>query len=210
WNPACRLSFFHYDSATARPSAVWADEELVAFSSEESIELLPIYRSKPLVTWAEGRWSTSVSDGVPLVGVTMRASVEYAHWLSTHRYGGEFRFRLPSEVEWERAARGADRRAFVWGDYPAWSFCRSKKGRIGDRLAVRGHAAFDESVFGVRDMAGSLSEFTSSVYFGRLSIVRGGSWETLDDRDFRIASRNRRYPYRNYTDMTVRLVAERK
>ena len=68
---------------------------------------------------------------------------------------------------------------FVWGDYPLWAHCMSMKGRTRSGLAPIGMRAADESVFGVRDLAGSLSEPTTTAIYDKLYVLRGGSRETL-------------------------------
>ena len=72
------------------------------------------------------------------------------------------------------------------------------------------HASLDESVYGVRDLAGSASEHVAGPISERLrfSPVRGSSWMSTDGQDLRIATRNGRLPERGSIDCGVRLVAE--
>ena len=97
----------------------------------------------------------------PILSVSMLAGAEYADWRTRHHGQGRWTFRLPTDLEWERAARGADRRLHVWGqNYHVWSFARTTRGtlRSWSALATVGSCPFDESVFGVRDLAGSVQE----------------------------------------------------
>ena len=149
---------------------------------------------------ADGTWQPSGdlrSLDWPVLGVTREAAEAYAAWKSERARdaGHDWRFRLPTDLEWERAARGADRRVFVWGPQFLWSSCWSLEGHLGKRTpAVVGRGAFDESVFGVRDLAGSAEELVDGnpnpAIWKNAGTVRGGSWDTADVYSYRAASRN--------------------
>jgi formylglycine-generating enzyme required for sulfatase activity len=140
--------------------------------------------------------------------VCQLAAVEYCHW-RTQRSGGRWTFRLPTDREWERAAKGGDGRPFVWGDdLIVWNFCRSLRG--SGQLGSVGAFPFDASVFGVRDMEGSVREYTSDrpQRGFRFVSVRGGSWATLDKFRFRLANRDGVLPDAPRVDNGFRVVAE--
>jgi len=116
---------------------------------------------------------------LPVTGISYKAARTYCRWLSA-RTG--IPHRLPTEVEWEKAARGADRRAFPWGDRFDPTFCHMRRSRPGPpRKVPVGSVRSDVSVFGVRDMAGGVSEWTRSRFGGkndRLKVVRGGAFDS--------------------------------
>ncbi len=113
---------------------------------------------------------------LPAFGLSARHARGFAAWLSacTGRT-----YRLPTDAEWEKAARGVDGRAYPWGDRFDPSFCKIRVSRPG-RPAPEPCGAFDadESPFGVRDMAGGIAEYTA----GDLGIgTRGGAWSDHGD-----------------------------
>jgi len=90
----------------------------------------------------------------PVVMVNLRSMQAYADW-RTARSGR--RFRLPTSLEWTRAARGADRRRYVWGtDHfePGWACTRA----AGRGLMPVEDFPVDTSVFGVRGLTGHVLE----------------------------------------------------
>ncbi|MEK7867542.1 MAG: SUMF1/EgtB/PvdO family nonheme iron enzyme [Planctomycetota bacterium] len=131
------------------------------------------YRPKPEYGW----WT----DDVPIFAISCDDQDDYCRWL-TGRLGGEgWTFGLPTEDEWERAARGADGRYFPWGDTFDSAFCKMQDSRTREITDLMpepfGLFPLDESAFGVRDMAGGTREFTCTETGDRLwRLTKGGSW----------------------------------
>jgi serine/threonine-protein kinase len=165
----------------------------------------------------DGAWrlrqGSSWTGTRPVLGLSYLAALEYAAW-RTRQAAGRWRFRLPTDLEWEKAARGVDRRIYPWGDYLVWSYRYSKRGMFDPRGVpapdVVGAFAEDESVYGVRDMAGSLQEATSGAPLEgeRYVSMRGGHWSTDDAYFFRLATRNGLLPESPSIAAGIRLVAE--
>ncbi|MBN1812113.1 MAG: formylglycine-generating enzyme family protein [Anaerolineae bacterium] len=116
----------------------------------------------------------------PVVNVSYEDAEEYCRWLS--QMTGK-RYRLPTEEEWEKAARGPwpDERDYPWG---AWreGCCNTQELGRCCTSSVYEFEQTNSSPFGVVDMAGNVWEWTSSPYRGERNVVRGGSWGNFRDR----------------------------
>ncbi len=94
----------------------------------------------------------------PVVGVTWTGARAYCRWADTD--GGD----LPSEAQWEYAARGKDSRPYPWGtEKPDGNRCNFKKGGLGG-LAPVGKILRGASAFGLLDMAGNVEEWCLDWY----------------------------------------------
>jgi formylglycine-generating enzyme required for sulfatase activity len=123
----------------------------------------------------------------PVVYVNWHDAVAYTHWLA--KTTGQL-WRLPSEAEWEKAARSMDGRIYPWGDAFDKTRCNTSEGGKGGTTPV-GRYPTGASPYGAQDMAGNVWEWTSSLYKpypyrmddGRERadatehrVLRGGSW----------------------------------
>jgi formylglycine-generating enzyme required for sulfatase activity len=93
--------------------------------------------------------------------VSRHAADAFVSWKNRceEERGGRFRFALPSDAEIEKAARGADGRLFPWGSVFDWSLCSSNPACDSQRNRMYNFAT-DASVYDVRDLAGSVAEWT--------------------------------------------------
>jgi len=143
----------------------------------------------------------------PVVLVTVEDAMAYCAWLQT-RTGKPFR--LPTEAEWEKAARGGlERQRFPWGDDIAPSranyLTAPESKSQGSTQEVGRYPANGYQLF---DMAGNVWQWVSDWYApdyyaraqylnppgpeaGQLRIVRGGSWVNDDTNFLRCAYRHR-------------------
>lgn len=141
----------------------------------------------------------------PVFGVSAFDAEAYCEWRS--RQDG-VRYRLPTELEWEKAARGTDARAFPWGNAwePTYAKCaHSRPGPASPEPC--GSYPQDRSPFGVMDLAGGVADWTSSTTAGAERIVRGGSWNQLD-LHARAASRHAQAPETVSTHVGFRLARD--
>ena len=98
----------------------------------------------------------------PAVGMSWSAARDYAAW---HAERSGLDYRLPSEVEWEKAARGVDGRTFPWGERFDESFAHVRTGssELLTPVAFR-KQHIDRSVYGVMGMAGGVRDWCAERY----------------------------------------------
>ncbi len=133
----------------------------------------PFSRAKPYI-WTSSEPPADRSDH-PVVMVSYNDAMAYAEWLSEKT--GES-WRLPTEAEWEKAARGTDGRLFPWGD--AFDPGKLNSHDAGPFSTVPvGSFPAGASPYGMLDAAGQVFEWTTTPAGNGRHIVKGGSW---DDR----------------------------
>ena len=133
-------------------------------------------------------------------------------WFGAWGYCGYYETRLPTEMEWEKAARGTDERPFPWGDEIARENANFYSSRdpfedmssVGSRTSpvgfyngknYDGYQTIDSaSPYGLYDMAGNVWQWTGDVYEGmHYRFMRGGSKDVYD-MDLRVWVRNNATP----------------
>jgi Sulfatase-modifying factor enzyme 1/Domain of unknown function (DUF4388) len=105
----------------------------------------------------------------------------YLDWFDAYAFAKWQNRRLPSEIEWEKAGRGADGRRYPWGDEPKVSAANLYSGaQHAAGWAEVGQYSVDSSPYGVRDLAGNVSEWTASDDGSGSPVVRGGNFMSED------------------------------
>lgn len=176
--------------------------------------------------------ANAAGDSHPVVYVSSLDAIKFCEWLSTRE---RKKYRLPTEAEWEYAARGTDGRRYPWGNYEG----RGDLGNFADKNTVFAWSdreiddgypesspvgAFPRgaSPFGMEDMAGNVWEWCLD-YFenyrgshkvnprgptcGAKRAYRGGSWKSRFN-SLRATARGSNVPSFSCNDLGFRIVCE--
>jgi formylglycine-generating enzyme required for sulfatase activity len=118
-------------------------------------------QQEPKGPFKQLQWAQQVSGRLdqPVINVSWQDVTAYARWLA-ERTGQPWR--LPSEAEWEKAARGTDGRMYPWGDRFDVGRCNTRRAGKRGTTPIGGYPG-GASPCGAQDMAGNVWEWTSSV-----------------------------------------------
>jgi formylglycine-generating enzyme required for sulfatase activity len=127
--------------------------------------------------WEDEKWN---DPSQPVVGVSWYEALAYCRWLSA-RSGRDYR--LPTEAQWEKAARGSDGRRYPWGDDWDPARCNNEESGPGHTTPV-GQYPEGDSPYGVSEMVGQVWEWCSSKYGGAEAKPRFGyPYNAEDERE---------------------------
>lgn len=124
-----------------------------------------------------------------LVGVSLSDAEAYCRWLTSVERRDRITYRLPTEAEWERAARGADARQFVWGVRMDWTLARTGLSAPRTSVLPGGLYPADRSVFDASDMNGNAREWCVLADDAAHGVLKGGSFMSRLEDDARLPSR---------------------
>jgi formylglycine-generating enzyme required for sulfatase activity len=173
-----------------------------------------------LTEGAQATWADPAREKHPITGLTWDGAARVCAWL-----GG----RLPTEAEWERAARGEGGRVWPWGDEPGCGYAPDRTGRPSEAArascADAGTRPVEDSAmrsaFGLINMAGNVWEWTADWYgpydpaaltdprgptSGTHRVQRGGGWLSEAPEDLRASARAAVPPGQKLPDVGARCV----
>ncbi len=169
--------------------------------------------------WNDTRWNNSAQ---PVVGVNWYEAVAYCRWL-TATLNDNATYRLPTEAEWERAARGSKETRCPWGSTWEEGRCNSKETNLGVTSPV-GLFPQGAAEGGIEDMAGNVWEWCwdwyDNGYYARSGdalnptgpaqgdyrVLRGGSWYEEGQKACRCGSRGWLVPGLEYYNRGFRCI----
>lgn len=113
----------------------------------------------------QGEWQTKADH--PVVNVSWRDAMAYCKWLNNTLRSElkDLTLRLPTEAEWEKAARGEYGNEWPWGNELDKTKCHYiGGGKADDTMPVGAYSPQGDSPYGAADMVGNVSEWCHSIY----------------------------------------------
>ncbi len=180
------------------------------------------WKSTPGANWQHPRGPNSTisgKDNYAVVQISWDDAVAFCAWAS--KTTGR-QIKLPSEAQWEKAARGTDDRLYPWGNQAPDATRLNFNGNVGDTTEVGKYSPLGDSPYGAVDMAGNVWQWTSSLYKpypynatdGREDassregrVFRGGGFHDVGARYVRSAYRDANTPDDRADDRGFRVVA---
>ncbi len=211
------------DAGGYRHDAPWWDEAARAWLRRDDAKTKGLsewqvrtYKDRPEF-WEDARFGIARPNH-PVVGISWYEATAFCKWLTQHLNDG-YEYRLPSEAEWEYAARGPARRPYPWGDDLPDGERANFNQTHGGTTAV-GCFPAGATPEGLLDLAGNVWEWTRSEYRSypydpndgreaggdparKTFTIRGGSWSTRPI--YLRAAFRPRFPDNRYSNVGVRL-----
>lgn len=172
---------------------------------------------QPPMHWNGNIAQEEISDH-PVTFVSFNDATAYCEWLA--KSTGK-PYRLPTEAEWEKAARGTDRRIYPWGTEFDANYCNLEESGIQGTTPIGQYAPNGDSPYGCTDMCGNVWEWCSDFYAekyyqespfknpmgppqGAWRVARGASWFS-NQRRGRCAARNQFEPGSRHNHLGFRV-----
>ncbi|MDP6354898.1 MAG: SUMF1/EgtB/PvdO family nonheme iron enzyme [Planctomycetota bacterium] len=172
-------------------------------------------KARQLDDWYTEKWGKT--DKYPIAWISWQEAVSFCEWMSDKT---RHTYRLPTEAEWEKAAKGLTERRYPWGNV----YSGTQSGTANGTYAQVASKQTDKSPFGILDMAGNVWEWCSDWYEtgyykdgplrnptgpeeGFKKSLRGCGWN-FDPDTFRCAYRSGLDPDKRSVHIGFRVVME--
>ena len=170
------------------------------------------------IYWRDDRFN---EIDYPVVGVSWNDAINFMEWLNNLTCES---YRLPTEAEWEKAARGTDGREYPWGN--DWNADKTNTAETGlKKLISVGSFPDGISPYGCYDMAGNAYDWCSDWFHietykhspaenpmgaidGRRKVIRGGSWQPRGEYAARCANRAAKEPSASSHNVSFRIARD--
>ena len=103
----------------------------------------------------------------PLCNIDWNNTITYFQWLNglcKDELPSGFTLRLPTEAEWEKAARGTDGRLYPWGDKFDLFRCNTQESGLKSTSPINAYSPQGDSPYGIADMLGNVWEWTQTIF----------------------------------------------
>jgi formylglycine-generating enzyme required for sulfatase activity len=203
--PVTNAQFAEFTAATGYGTTAERLERIVNLQEGDSVETAKSWRT----------FATPERDNHPVIFVSWLDADAYARWATK---------RLPTEAEWEKAARGGlDRKRFPWGDEITdhganWGKTQSGPEAMPPTTPI---SMFPPNDYGLYDMVGNVWEWCADWYFdpyyeispeenpagpdgGQYRVRRGASWNIRESFRLRCANRGAMPPDRFFANLGFR------
>lgn len=117
---------------------------------------------------------------LPATAVSWEQAMGYLAWSEAGAW------RLPTQSEWQRAARGSDQRDYPWGSRFEPSWCNMRRSHTAPTILAVGTFPSDVSVFGVRGMAGNVADWSGDTTLDALQGATGFVRATSESTHFAV------------------------
>src|SRR5271165_2741995 len=158
---------------------IWQYAEFLAAAGESheyDHPYQPVEKSHRNGQWDQLYKAAVAQSEIEGVRVNINFPAVFLDWFDAYAYAKWKGRRLPTEQEWEKAARGTDARLYPWGSDERTGAANGYRGDPTHKGVAPGSDPEDRSPYGVLDMAGNVSEWTSSIDPSGNPVVRGGNF----------------------------------
>ena len=142
--------------------------------------------------WKDGKFPEDKADH-PVVGVSYHDAIAFCRWAAEVT---GLPIRLPTEPEWEKAARGPNGRMYPWGEEWKPDLCNSSEAKLNGTAPVGKFSPQGDSPYGIAGMGGNIQDWLLSIFGPYPYDPADGREKLLEDPESKALTRNIMRPAR--------------